>query len=797
MGLADPPAEACAEDCSKSAPPVTRAKSARRRGSPAAGPETAAGGRFRLAVEVAVASQTELLTYGVPTALEQLAIPGRRVTVPLRGKLAVGFVRASRSVDDISFDPNKLRPLVACGDELVPPDLLACLDFVARYYHAPAGAAARLALPAPMRHTGVEGDDAPERLQWLVQATGKRPWPHDLSKPEARILQRIEAAGSLTTAELRRGSLNDKEGAGGKAMVAPQTLLEGLADRGLVVLKQERILRDPLGMRRPVPADTPPVLHPEQRQALERLSVDLHARHYAGHLLRGVTGSGKTEIYLHLIVQALEQGRGAIVLVPEIALTPQLVERFRARLGDRVAALHSGLTEGERYDQTTQIALGQRRVVIGPRSALFAPVADLGVLVVDECHDGSFKQNTGLRYHARDVALVRAREARAVCVLGSATPGCEEMALVAAGRLTQSDLTHRAVATAMPDTRIVDLRGCERLPDPEGQRPSLVSVELAQAVADTVARGNQAILLHNRRGFATSMICQSCGQAVECPDCALSLTWHRGQGRLRCHVCDYSVPTDISCPTCHGRNLLGVGAGTERVEQTLHAFNPAWRLARFDRDTASGQRLLDTLDRFKRGEIDVLVGTQMLAKGHDFPAVTLVGVLLAETGLRVPDFRASERTFQLLTQVAGRAGRGDRPGRVLIQTYCPDHPAIQAALHHDHQGFCDAELGWRERTGYPPYQFLALLEARHSDPDRPHLALQIACDALRQWGAEVRGPVQAGLAKVRGVHRVHALIRSADRRALHHWLDRLEREIRPLLPSGVELLVDVDPHALA
>ncbi len=757
--------------------------------APRAGQATLAGQTFVLAVEVAVASHTDALHYGIPAELTEAVVPGQRLTVPLQGKLVVGLAMRLQPVTELKFDVRKLRPIVSVHrhEPPLPQDLLETLRFCATYYHAPLGAAARMALPAPLRHTGVEGDDAPERLQPMVSSNDVRPWPDGLSKAEMRILQKVEAAGTMSLAELRRPGENGK-------VTAPTKVLELLQERGLVRLWQDRVLRDPMGLREPVKRDTPPVLTPEQRLALHRMQEDTQARRFAGHLLRGITGSGKTEVYLHVIADILAEGRGAIVLVPEIALTPLLVRRFRARFGDQVAALHSAMTEGERLDQLAQVAQGSRRIVVGPRSALFAPVADLGVIVVDECHDSSFKQQNGLRYHARDVALARAKAANAVCVLGSATPGCEEMLLAQEGKLHLTELHARATGGSLPVAHIIDLRESPRLRDEKEDRPSLLSVELVAAVAETVARGEQAILLHNRRGFATSMLCQTCGATLDCPDCSVTLTWHRNQGRLRCHLCDHSVSADTSCPACNGHNLLGIGAGTERIEETLALAVPQVRMARFDRDTASGQRLHETLEKFARHELDVLVGTQMLAKGHDFPAVTLVGVVLAESGLQIPDFRAAERTFQLLTQVAGRAGRGQKPGRVLVQTYMPDHPAIQAALRHDHAGFVQTELLARQRFGYPPFVHLALLETRHLDESRAQAAMHVLVERARATGVEVRGPLYAGVAKVRGIWRWHALLRSPDRRPLHAALRILERDVTPLLPPGVTYSVDVDPY---
>lgn len=765
-------------------PPAVRARP-RRKPRVDAPLEAAAGQHFDRAAAVAVAGYLDPLSYGVPAALEPTLQVGHRVTVPLRGRLEVGVVTALSAAAACGVAVGRLRPVLACLDTERPlsTDLMETIAFLAKYYHAPLGMAVRTAVPAALRRTGVGEDKQAARNQPWVGATWQRPWPDDLSRTEVRLLHRIEGEAALPLADLRRKGEASTE------------LLQGLAQRGLVKLWHERVMRDPLGLREAVARDTAPTLHAEQSAAVAAMVADLRAQRYGAHLLHGVTGSGKTEVYLHAIAAALELGRGALVLIPEIALTPQLVHRFRARFGDQVAALHSAMSEGERLDAFDRIQAGERRIVIGPRSALFAPLPALGIVVVDECHDPSFKQHNGLRYHARDVALVRARAAAAVCVLGSATPGCEEMALATAGRLQVQPLTHRAVALALPTVSTVDLRHAPRLTDAETpDRPSLLSEELVEAVRATVQRGEQAILLHNRRGFATSMICRGCGSAVECPECAIALTWHRTAGRLRCHGCDLSLADGISCPSCGSRNLLGVGAGTERIEGTLAAAISGLRIARFDRDTAAGQRLLDTLQRFRDGQLDVLVGTQMLAKGHDFPAVTLVGVVLAEASLRVPDFRAAERTFQLLTQVAGRAGRGSKPGRVLVQTYQPSHFAIAAALQQDHATFAQQELLARQQAGYPPYIHVALLEARHAEPELARATLKQVVEALRQQGADVRGPVLAAVARVRNIWRVHALVRHADRATLHRQMAWLRAQVLPQLPQAVEVTLDIDPQ---
>ncbi len=749
-----------------------------------------------------MATGTGLLSYGLPPSVlaeGRTVVAGMRVRVPVRGRLHVGVIWRVAAPEDIGCPVDRLRPVDELLDDapLMPGDLLTCLAFAARYYHAPLGQAVRLALPAPLRRTGVKGDTADVRTRWMVSRIDGLEWPTGLRKPERRVLERALALGEVSVTDLRREP--DPLTGGSKRVAVPQKMLESLAERGLIRLWEERVRRDPLGMRTPVPRDTPPALTGAQSQVLDTLrTTALEPGLFGGFVLRGVTGSGKTEVYLHLIADALARGQGAIVLVPEIALTPQLVTRFRARFGDQVAALHSGMSDGERLDQHGRVRSGEARIVIGPRSALFAPVFDLGVVILDECHDSSFKQQSGLRYHARDLALVRARSAKAVCVLGSATPGCEEMALVQSGRLTLLEMPERVADRPMPEAFVIDLREAERLRDPDDdKRPSLLSVPLRDAVAATVARGEQVILLHNRRGFATTVVCAGCGDAVECPHCAISLTWHKRQGRLRCHYCDHSVDRDQPCASCSGRNFLRVGAGTERVEDTLRHAIPGVRVARFDRDTATGQRMLDLLETFRRGELDVLVGTQMLAKGHDFPQVTLVGVMLAETGLRMPDFRASERTFQLLTQVAGRAGRGDRPGQVLVQTWAPDHPAIMAALRHDHAGFLEEELRKRRMSGYPPFGHLALLETRHADLKRANSAARWLSDSLRHHGADARGPVAAGVAKLRDVHRFHVLLRHEDRATLHGQLKWVHGHGTKSLPPGVKLFVDVDPADFA
>lgn len=812
------------------APPAAEANPARgnkagAKASPAASERHRPGAGFGRVMLVLVPTDTGPLTYGVPPEFSALQ-PGCRVTVPLRRKLVVGVAWGWLDAENLGFSPSKLRPIDSVLDDqpLLGDAQRATVEFVARYYHSTLGMALRTALAAPLRRTGIGVDIAPAQLVWWAGVVQGALWPTDLGVAKKRVLERLLASGDTEISALRRAPGGDGDGDRPRRVSIPQRLLTQLADAGLIRLWQERKLRDPLGLRDVVQPDLPPLATSEQSAAVRTIKAALAERRYETFLLRGVTGSGKTEVYMRVIASVLKhhgaQNRqdnkggqsiedsqdateptntgaiepgGAIVLVPEIALTPQLVHRFRCRFGDRVAVLHSALSDGERFDQLTRIATGAAPIVIGPRSALFAPLPKLSVVILDECHDASFKQQSGVRYHARDVAMVLARAANAVCLLGSATPGVSDLQLGVLGRATRLDMHHRVHGRPMPIVELVDLKTAERHTDPGQSRPGLLSVTLIDAIRDAVGRGEQAIVLHNRRGFAPTVVCTGCGDPFSCPDCSISLTVHRGQGRMRCHYCDHSEPLEQSCPTCGGHNFIQVGVGTERLENSLKALIAGLRVQRFDRDTTGGRRLTQTLTAFRRRELDVLVGTQMLAKGHDFPMVTVVGVALAETGLRVPDHLAAERTFQLLTQVAGRAGRGDAPGRVIVQTYAPGHPAIVHALGHDHAAFCAWELEQRRVGRYPPFSHLALVETRHKEAKRAGDTLAVVVDFLRAAGLEVRGPVAAGVARIRGVFRFHALVKSPERAPLHRGLAALDRQLRRRLDATVRLVVDVDP----
>ncbi|MFV8749239.1 replication restart helicase PriA [Nannocystaceae bacterium ST9] len=584
-------------------------------------------------------------------------------------------------------------------------------------------------------------------------------------------------------------------------------LIAPLVEAGLVRVEERLRELDPfLG---PLPTRTVHLeLTGDQARAVEGLSAALDRGRFAGVLLHGITGSGKTEVYLQLIAKVRAEGGGAIVLVPEIALTPQLAERFRARFGDEVAVLHSGLTPQQRLDAWGHIRAGLRPIVIGARSAVFAPVPSLRVIVVDEEHDGSFKQEEGVRYNARDVALVRGRSRDAVVVLGSATPSLESWHGVREGRLGLWSLTTRPTPRPLPTVEVISLR--EHLPDPQ----TLLSAKLRAAVLETVGQGEQAILFLNRRGYTTSLSCGSCGALQSCPDCSSpSMTYHLGRNRLMCHLCGHIEAAPQRCPSCGSEKLEHGAAGTERVEVALASALPGVRVLRLDRDTSRGKALLDVLDRFRRREADVLIGTQMLSKGHDFPGVTLVGVLKADQGLALPDFRATERVFQLLTQVSGRAGRGDRPGRVIVQTWATEHPAIFYAKTHDFEGFAEHELAARRKPpGNPPATHLALV--RVSGMDRKLVearALELGTQtrelikrmvaggsASDELPVSVLGPVDSPIERINQRHRMQMLLRAPARAPLRWLLRHLRRSLGPLGRASTATLamVDVDPYSL-
>ncbi len=545
---------------------------------------------------------------------------------------------------------------------------------------------------------------------------------------------------------------------------------------------------------------SPPAPSAAQAQAIDAITAAVGAYKFAPLLLHGVTGSGKTEVYLAAITAALARGKTAIVLVPEIGLTPQMTARFAGRFGHQVAALHSGQSRGERAREWQRLYAGEALVALGVRAGVFAPVQNLGLIIVDEEHDPSFKQDDRLCYHARDMAVARAKLAGCPVILGSATPSLETVANVEAGRYQKLALAQRIDARPMPPVELIDLRG--EPPPGHGATP-LLRPELALAMAETLARGEQTILFLNRRGHAGCLVCQACGKVSACPNCDVSMTAHgaghaRGR-RLICHYCGQGAAWPELCPHCRGP-LTELSAGTERLEAEVRTRFTGARVARLDRDTASGQALHRTLDALGQGEIDVLVGTQLVAKGHDFPKVTLVGVVLADVGLNLPDFRAAERTFQLLVQVAGRAGRGVRPGRVLIQTYFPEHPALVAAQQHDFEGFARGELVRRRAQGFPPTHRLCGVRIDGQSATTAARAAgelaRLAESALRRLGtrASVLGPALAPLSRLKGRTRYQLLLRARTHAELAQLAEPLMAAAKEL--GAVRVVFDMDPISM-
>ncbi|HKQ29670.1 MAG TPA: primosomal protein N' [Burkholderiales bacterium] len=696
------------------------------------------------------------------------AVPGMRVRVPFGRREAVGILMETAS--DTALPRSRLRSASAVLDAepLLPSSLLKLLIWAANYYHHPVGEVLHAAMPVLLR----QGRPA--------VAAGERVWRATAPPPDAK-LTRAPAQQRVLTALRAAPGLREHD----LAEVSPRwrTAVRALAARGFVAAEQTDCLASYAG-----PYDAPPTLSAAQRNAADAI----HATHgFRCLLLHGVTGSGKTEVYLHAIDRILAQGRQVLVLVPEIGLTPQLLARFRRRFAVPIAVLHSGLTEQERLCAWLSARAGRAAVVIGTRSAVFAPFADLGLIVVDEEHDGSFKQQEGFRYHARDVAVMRASRDGVPVVLGSATPSLESLRHARDGTYTLLDLPDRAGGAGMPAVRLLDMR---RLKPDQGLSPPL-----REAIAARLARAEQTLLFLNRRGFAPVWMCHACGWIVPCTRCDARLTYHKGSGKLRCHHCNLERPLVEQCSVCAAPELHPLGEGTERVEAALTKYFPGARIERIDRDSTRRKGMLEEkLERVHAGCADILIGTQMLTKGHDFPNVTLVGVLNADQGLYSADFRAGERLFQQILQVSGRAGRADKPGEVVIQTWHPQHPIFNALARHDYGGFADFAFAERRDTCYPPYSFLALLRA---EATKPGVAMgflgearQAACRLERDGKIELGEPAPAPMERRGGRYRAQLLVQAAERKTLHVFLDAwLARLAESKLGKRVRWSLDVDP----
>jgi len=802
-------------------------------------------------IEVAVALPVfHTFTYLVPEPFKDRIAPGRRVLVPFGRRRVTGYIFGiSRNSDH-----KELKPILDVLDDqsLFPPGMVPFFKWIAEYYKYPIGQVVKNALPGGLNvydyslitltEQGRRAHDSeplsanakivlkklltgPCQLSKLYKIIDQKNPATLLSNFEQSgwITRKWELKGASTKARLERfvclgdTSLpvdrlskprqkiivllkSEKEIAVKQVKAVVPTaaaLIKPLERSGYLTIEYKRVYRDPFGDS--IKPDIAPTLNREQQIAVSHACKYLN-QGYHPFLINGVTGSGKTEVYMQVAAEVLKKGRLVLVLVPEIALITQIERRFRARFGECVCVLHSGLSAGERYDQWTRILLGEARITIGARSAIFAPFANLGVIIVDEEHDASYKQEGQLRYNARDLAVVRAKQNECIVILGSATPSIQSYYNVTTKKFTELTLSKRIEDRHLPDVRIVDLRQTR---DSRGiQR--FITPELQLAIKETLERGEQVLLFLNRRGYASFPVCGACGEAMRCKYCDITLTLHQRANAYRCHYCGYSRAATSSCDICGSSQIKHLGLGTEKLEDSLTSlFNKA-RIARMDRDTTSRKgSIIKILKGVKNNSIDILVGTQMVAKGHDFPNITLVGIICADLSLSFPDFRAGERTFQLLAQVAGRAGRGDRPGRVILQTYNPEHFCISAARNQDFNSFYQQEISFRQALAYPPFTRMIQLKISGKDPQETEKHANLMGDhchnlkslhSAHYQSLQVMGPIEASLTRIAGRYRWQILLKDSNTAALHQFINQLRSESHSdFSHRRVQVAIDVDP----
>ena len=799
-------------------------------------------------VEVAIGLPVfKTFHYRIPEKMKDSLQIGMRVLVPFKGRKVTGF-----SIDLLEQPPKgveeKLREVEDLLDEapLIDPQMLRFCRWISDYYLYPLGEVVKTGLPPglhlkselilsltqngmesltqgglePIKEkvfkeigrcgkvslkkilklflgevsrsqlfswqrkgllnidAEIEGKEVKPKFEKVVQYQGGEP-PQPISKKQAEILNWIKEKGEISYSELS------------KRFKSPSKPIQSLQAKGLLSLSRREVCRD-LSVRSELKPYPKPEPTSDQEAILGEILKGIRSKRFSPFLIYGVTGSGKTEIYLRAIEEVLIQGQEAIVLVPEISLTPQLLSRFIDRFGKNLALLHSGLGRGERYDQWRRIWKGEVKIAMGARSAIFAPFKNVGIIVVDEEHDPSYKQEEKLKYHARDVAVVRAKQAEATLLLGSATPSLESFYNAEKGKFRLLNLPERIGGKPLPRVEIVDVR----------KEGGLLSEKLRAALQQNIEDKKQSLLFLNRRGFANFILCPDCGLTFKCPNCSVTLTYHLRDRSLRCHYCDYRIQAPGDCPKCQGHRLQGMGIGTERLEQEIKSLFPETQVGRMDRDTTSRRRShLQILKKLESGSIDILVGTQMIVKGHDFPNVTFVGVVSADTSLHFPDFRSSERTFQLLTQVAGRAGRGEVLGEVVIQTFNPDHYSILRAKDHDYVGFYQEEIQFRRALEYPPFsRFINFRLVGNSEKRTKGMGEEmggIGQSLLKKGygkGIEILGPSPAPFAKMRGKFRWQMLAKGKSPQLLHQFAKELASRMEtPLKGKGVNLDIDVDP----
>lgn len=794
----------------------------------------------------------QTFTYSLPSIVQDVAQPGARILVPFGRKLLVGFIVSLHDEYDEKLEIKEAEEMIDVVP-LISAEVLELTRWVSDYYAAPWGEVLKAALPPGVSQSidqvlsltdsgheelaqirNEQTRTQKQQLMGLVAEKGElnlKAAVSAMGQPQALNAARaLEQSGLLVIKQQRRSAsakaktqravrllLNNQkevlateaqrrvaaalELAGGtlsvkdllrRAQVSESTI-KTLQKNGVVEIFQESVRRDPLA-EASLPQPGAHKLTDSQASALREIERQLTERKYATFLLHGVTGSGKTEVYIRAMRTALAAGYSAMMLVPEIALTPVFSRRLRSEFGDRVAIFHSSLSTGERFDEWTRVRSGEARIVIGTRSAVFAPARNLGLVIVDEEHEATYRQQDSPHYNARDTAIVRAQKARAVVVLGSATPSLESFHNSHLEKYRYLSLPDRIGKRPLATARIIDMRSVFA----RYGKARIFSDELLEAIEETRARGEQSIVLLNRRGYSSFVLCRSCGESMQCENCDVTLTYHRSERVIVCHYCNYRRPAPNVCPSCGGKYIYYVGEGTEQLEDLLSKQFPDLRLARIDRDTTAKRSVFErSLFDFSEGRLDMLVGTQILAKGHDFPNVTLVGVVSVDAGLALPDFRSAERTFQLLTQVAGRAGRGDRPGQVLIQTYHPEHYALLHACAQDYDGFYEEEIRYRSNHSYPPFVALASLMVHGPELSRARdtaLELRKELDLANQdRECRVLGPAPAPLARLKGEHRIQLLIKSRSRRRLRQVVDTAIAALAARGQNTRSINIEIDP----
>lgn len=802
----------------------------------------------------------KLFTYILPDSLTELPESGSRVVVPFGKREITGY--AVNFLSELPKDPKLSETEIKSVNEVIDPvpliteEILRLAEWAADYYAASLGEMLKASLPAGI-NSGIERsfeitakgreilDTVENRsaVKWellrrlstsgpmaereIVKALGKAPaaraireLKHDVlilqqhRQTEARVKAKRQKAVRLlpeATEEQEKPLSHDQQriigmiaSAGGEMLFTDVLGAAGvgaspvitLAKRGLLEVYVREVRRDPFSGST-TGKDRELELSEDQENALAAIRTSLIDGTYKAFLLHGVTGSGKTEVYIRAMATALEKGRSSLMLVPEISLTPVFSRRLREAFGSSVAILHSNLSAGERFDEWRRIRSGEAKIAIGTRSAVFAPLEDIGLIIVDEEHDTSYRQNESPFYNGRDLAVMRAHAAGATIVLGSATPAVESFHNAKTGKYHYLQMPTRIGGRPMAKAELIDMREVFK----RAGKDVVFSPKMIEAIKETKAKGEQTMILLNRRGFSSFVLCRSCGESLRCKNCDITLTYHKAKRSLTCHYCGYSTDPPEKCPFCKSEYLYFIGPGTEQLEGVLLKSCPELRIARVDRDTMSKKgEMAKTLAAFDRGDTDVLVGTQMIAKGHDFHNVTLVGVVSVDNGLGLPDFRSAERTFQLLTQVAGRAGRGDLAGRVMIQTYYPEHYTLRHAAEQDYEGFYAEEVKYRSRMAYPPFVVLASILIKHKDEQyamRSGRILRNALDNANTAGtSRILGPAQASISRIRNEYRFQIILRSTNRKDLRRLIDTALTEAETRGCDRRIVFVEIDPISL-